>query len=241
MLHYYEPKDHFDIERVGSADDPFAYWPYIKSPKSFDQYRKPFEIFNKISIHHAKIKDRERVEKDFINGKLGVLISTSTLELGVDYPKVNFVGIVGVPFMLESIPQRVGRAGRSLPDTLYTTLAIIILRTDGRSVDLDRFIERILQFSEKALPILTRLDSRVEKGDIPTVELITDLRQEFSKLPSRIDKWKRLHDFALIAEEAISIAHKLARRSMRLAKETNDRELEQLARSLFKSIRRLHP
>ena len=285
MLHYYEPKDHFDIKKVQSADDPYAYWPYLQNSKTFDQYYTPLRVFDKISIHHAKIKDRERVEKDFIDGKLGVLISTSTLELGVDYPKVNFVGIVGVPFMLESIPQRVGRAGRSLSDTLYTTLAIIILRntpmelfylynplkliegfkekeipvawrniavkryhllsaimdemarngedtyilrTDGRSVDLDRFIESILQFSEKALPILTRLDSRVEKGDIPTIELITDLRQEFSKLPSRIDEWKRLHDFALVAEEAISIAHKLARRSMLLARETNDRELEQL-------------
>jgi len=298
MLHYYEPKDHFDTRKVQDADDPYAYWPYLPKSKTFDQYSVPPKIFTKIAIHHAKIKDREKVEKDFIDGKLGVLISTSTLELGVDYPKVNFVGIVGVPFMLESIPQRVGRAGRSLSDTLYTTLAMIILRntpmelfylynplkliegfkekeipvawkniavkryhllsavmdemarngentyilrTDGRVADLEEFVAKILEFSGKALPILSRLDSKVERGDVPTKELINELRQEFSKLPSRIDEWRKLHDFALIAEEAIAIAHKLARRSMRLARNTDDRDLEQLARALFKSIRRLHP
>ena len=298
MLHYYEPKDHFDTKRVQDAEDPYAYWPYLSRSKTFDQYLDPPKIFSKIAIHHAKIKDREKIEKRFIDGKLGVLISTSTLELGVDYPKVNFVGIVGIPFMLESIPQRVGRAGRSLSATLYTTLAIIILRntpmelfylynplkliegfkekeipiawkniavkryhmlsaimdemarngestyvlkTDGRVDNLQDFVAKILKFSEKALPILTRLDSKVEQDDAPAKELINELRQEFSKLPSRMDEWRKMHDFALRAEEAIATAHKLARRSMLLAKNTNDRDLEQLSKDLFRLIRRLHP
>jgi len=298
MLHYYEPKDHFDMERIQDADDPYAYWPYFYKVKMFDQYSTPLEIFGKIAIHHAKIKDREKIEKDFIDGRIGVLISTSTLELGVDYPRVNFVAIVGVPFMLESIPQRVGRAGRSLSDTLYTTLAIIILRntpmelfylynplklvegfkdkeipvawknvavkryhllsaimdemarngedtyilrTDGRAVNLDEFVTKIKEFLEKALPILQQLDSRTEKGDVLTKELTKELRQEFSRLPSKVDEWKKLHNFALVAEEAITVAYRLARRSMLLAKNTGNQELEKLAIALFKSIRRLHP
>ena len=298
MLHYYEPKDHFDSEKIQDADDPYAYWPYFHKTKMFDQYSTPLEIFDRITIHHAKIKDREKIEKDFIDGRIGVLISTSTLELGVDYPRVNFVGIVGVPFMLESIPQRVGRAGRSLSATLYTTLAIIILRntpmelfylynplkliegfkdkeipvawknvavkryhllsavmdemarngentyilrTDGRAINLDEFVAKIKEFSGKALPILTQLDSRTERGDILTKDLTEELYHEFSKLPSRVDEWKKLHNFALVAEEAITTAYKLARRSMLLAKNTSDQELEKLASALFKSIRRLRP
>jgi len=298
MLHYYEPKDHFNIKKTASADDPYAYWPYLSRSKIFNQFSDPHKIFNEIAVHHAKIKDREKIEKAFIDGKLGVLISTSTLELGVDYPKVNFVGIVGIPFMLESIPQRVGRAGRSLPDTLYTTLAVIILRntpmelfylyeplrlidgfkekeipvawkniavkryhvlsaiidemarngentcilrTDGRITELNELISKILEFSAKAVPILAKLDSKTEKGDAPAKELLRELHQEFSKLPSRIKEWKGLHDFALVAEEAITNVHKLARRTMLLARKTGDRELEQLARSLFGLIRRLHP
>ncbi|MEM2074253.1 MAG: helicase-related protein, partial [Nitrososphaeria archaeon] len=102
--------------------------PYILNSDSFDPKKTPDEIFQRIMIHHAGIKDREKIEKEFVDGKLGALISTSTLELGVDYPNVTFIGIVGVPFILESIPQRIGRAGRNPEKTLYTTLSIIVLR-----------------------------------------------------------------------------------------------------------------
>jgi len=244
------------------------------------------------------VKDRERIEKNFIDGKLGVLLSTSTLELGVDYPRVNFVGIVGVPFMLESIPQRVGRAGRSLRDTLYTTLAVIvlrntpmelfylynpkrliegfkeknipvawkntavkryhvlstimdemarngkntyILRTDGKILDLDEFIECILEFSDRALIVLEKLDSRVEGGDVSSKTLLEELRREFSVLPERIDEWKKLYDYALLAEEVIAIIYRLARRARKLARVIGDRELEKVTLDLFRLIRRLHP
>jgi len=125
--YYYEPKDHFNEKLVPDPADPYAYRPYMLD-SDFDPIKTPHEIFQKIRLHHAGIKDREEIEKEFVDGKLGVLISTSTLELGVDYPNVTFIGIVGVPFMLESIPQRIGRAGRNVEKTLYTTLAIIILR-----------------------------------------------------------------------------------------------------------------
>jgi DEAD/DEAH box helicase domain-containing protein len=125
--YYYEPKDHFDQKLVPDPLEPYAYWPYMLD-SNFDTIKTPIEIFQKVGLHHSGVKDREKIEKDFVDGKLGVLISTSTLELGVDYPNVTFIGMVGVPFMLESIPQRIGRAGRSLEKTLYTTLAIVILR-----------------------------------------------------------------------------------------------------------------
>jgi len=298
MLHYDEPKDHFDVSLVSDADDPYAYWPYLQDTKTFERNVTAPRIFEKIRVHHANIKDRERIEKNFINGKLGVLLSTSTLELGVDYPRVNFVGIVGVPFMLESIPQRVGRAGRSLKDTLYTTLAVIvlrntpmelfylynpkrlidgfkeknipvawkntavkryhvlstimdemarngkntyILRTDGRVLDLDEFIKCILEFSDRALMALEKLDSRVGGGDVPSKTLLEELRREFSVLPERIDEWKKLHDYALLAEEVIATIYRLARRAKKLAKVIGDRELEEITASLFRLIRGLHP
>jgi Lhr-like helicase len=103
--YYYEPKDHFNEKLVPDPADPYAYRPFMLD-SNFDPIKTPHEIFQKIRLHHAGIKDREEIEKEFVDGKLGVLISTSTLELGVDYPNVTFIGIVGVPFMLESIPQR---------------------------------------------------------------------------------------------------------------------------------------
>lgn len=126
-IHYGEPKDHFDLNEVPDPEDPYAYWPYMPSNRTFSA-QEASNIFSRISLHHAGIKDREKIEKAFVEGRLGVLLSTSTLELGIDYPNVTFVTIVGVPFMIESVPQRIGRAGRNPERTLYTTLAIVILR-----------------------------------------------------------------------------------------------------------------
>lgn len=128
-VHYYrEPKDHFDANIVNDPNDPYNYRVYMKNGDIFNQNRTPDEIFDYIKIHYSGVQDRERIEQDFTGGRLGVLLSTSTLELGVDYPNVSIVATVGVPFMLESIPQRIGRAGRNPIRTLNTTLAIIILR-----------------------------------------------------------------------------------------------------------------
>ncbi|WP_460025393.1 DEAD/DEAH box helicase [Infirmifilum sp. SLHALR2] len=127
-LYYQEPKDHFDANIVADPDDPYNYQVYMKRGDTFDPYNTPIEIYNYVKLHHANVKDREIIEREFVDGRLGVLISTSTLELGVDYPNVSIVATIGIPFMLESIPQRIGRAGRDRKKTLNTTLAIILLR-----------------------------------------------------------------------------------------------------------------
>lgn len=122
---YKEPKDHFnrEIPRI----DPYAFYPYDHKNKGFDSYT-PSLLLKGISVHYSKVRDREGIEKEFVKGKVGVLLSTSTLELGIDYPKVSIIGMVGLPFKLESVPQRVGRAGRNVEKTLNTILAIVILR-----------------------------------------------------------------------------------------------------------------
>ena len=127
-LYYREPKDHFDPNIVNDPNDPYNYQVYMKRGDTFNPDRTPGELFNYVKIHYSGVQDREKIEQDFTSGRLGVLLSTSTLELGVDYPNVSIVATVGVPFMLESIPQRIGRAGRNPIRTLNTTLAIIILR-----------------------------------------------------------------------------------------------------------------
>jgi len=122
---YNEPKDHLSKNVVSNPDDPYAFWVY--GDEKIDS-NTPKEIFNKIQIHHASVEDRETIEKEFVRGRYGVLLATSTLELGVDYPNVGIIMNIGVPFRSESLPQRVGRAGRNPERTLNTVLAIIILR-----------------------------------------------------------------------------------------------------------------
>jgi DEAD/DEAH box helicase domain-containing protein len=296
--YYYEPKDHFNRKLVPDPSDPYAYWPYMLD-SNFDSMKTPHEIFQKIRLHHAGVKDREKIEKEFIDGNLGVLISTSTLELGVDYPNVTFIGIVGVPFMLESIPQRIGRAGRNVERTLYTTLAIIILRntpmelyylynpedliegfrnrdipvawkntavkryhtfsllmdemgrkgkntyilgSDGQFSNLEEFLDEIMKIAIKAGPLLNRLNARVRKEeDVDAQLLLEELNEEFKKLPKRVDEWKRLNDYALIAGEVISRIRKVARRAWKFGKKARDEEIKNLAKEIFNLLRRVYP
>ena len=122
---YNEPKDHLSKDIASDPDDPYAFWVYGDGRIDANT---PKEIFNKIQIHHAGVESREIIEKEFAKGKYGVLLATSTLELGVDYPNVGIIINVGVPFRSESLPQRVGRAGRNSERTLNTILAIILVR-----------------------------------------------------------------------------------------------------------------
>jgi len=297
-IYYYEPKDHFDQKLVPDPSDPYAYWPYMFDP-NFDPTNTPHEIFQKIRLHHAGVKDREEIEKEFVDGKLGVLISTSTLELGVDYPNVTFIGIVGVPFMLESIPQRIGRAGRNIEKTLYTTLATIILRNtpmelyylynpedliegfrnkdipvawkntavkryhifsllmdemsregkstyilrlDGRFSNLKEFIDELMEVATKAKAIFNKLNARVRKEeDVDGEILFKELNEEFKNLPKRVDEWKKLNDYALVAGEIISTIIRVARRLLRFGERIGDEEMKNLAKDLLKLVRRIYP
>lgn len=296
--YYHEPKDHFNLKLVSDPLDPYAYWPY-RLNFNFDPMKTPHEIFQKIRLHHAGVKDREKIEKEFIDGRLGVLLSTSTLELGVDYPNVTFIGIVGVPFMLESIPQRIGRAGRNLEKTLYTTLAVIILRNtpmelyylyhpesliegfrnkdipvawkntavkryhvfsllmdemgkegkstyilgpDGRFSNLEEFLNEITKIAAKSEVALNKLNARVRREeDVDAKLLLKELNDEFEKLPKRIEEWKHLNEYALVAGEIISIIMMVARRIWGFAKRVGDEEMKNLAKDLFTLLRRVYP
>jgi DEAD/DEAH box helicase domain-containing protein len=297
-VYYYEPKDHFNQKLVPDPLDPYAYWPYMLE-SNFDPKKTPLEMFQKVRLHHAGVKDREKIEKEFVDGKLGVLISTSTLELGVDYPNVTFIGIVGVPFMLESIPQRIGRAGRNIEKTLYTTLAIIILKNtpmelyylynhedliegyrnkeipvawkntavkryhvlsllmdemgregkntyilgpDGKFTNLDEFVDEIIKIATKAKALLRKLNAKVRKDEDVDSELLFDeLNKEFKKLPMKIDEWKKLNDYALVANEAISTIMKVAIKVLVFGKKVGDKELVNHTIELFKLIRKIYP
>jgi len=156
-LYYREPKDHFDPNIVNDPNDPYNYQVYMKYSDRFDPERTPEELFNYVKIHHSGVQDREKIEQDFTSGRLGVLLSTSTLELGVDYPNVSIVITIGVPFMLESIPQRVGRAGRNPIRTLNTTLAIIILRNTPMELYYIYNPEDLIEgFKKKDIPMAWR-------------------------------------------------------------------------------------
>ncbi len=80
----------------------------------------------KSDVHRAGLsrKHRKRVESDFREGKLDVIVSTPTLELGIDIG--NLDSVVSMLTTLTSFVQRIGRAGRKGQESFAT----LVLRGD---------------------------------------------------------------------------------------------------------------
>jgi len=58
-------------------------------------------------------RDRVRVEDEFTQGGLDMVIATKGLEVGVDFDRVNVGIIYGMPFYISDYTQRIGRIGRN--------------------------------------------------------------------------------------------------------------------------------
>jgi len=127
-----EPKDHLSDNL--DPLDPYCYWHYLPA-NSVDQIRKRAlrgELFDElkdllIEMHSEVSKeDREIIAMRLRSGEGLVALSTSSLELGVDYDGVGFVLNAGLDNPI-SLVQRIGRGGRS-DKTMRTVLGIILAR-----------------------------------------------------------------------------------------------------------------
>ncbi len=67
-----------------------------------------------VSVHHAALSGalKEQTEQSFTNNRSAFIISTSTLELGLDIGNLDFVLQYGPPSSVSSFMQRLGRSGR---------------------------------------------------------------------------------------------------------------------------------
>ncbi|MFX0120629.1 MAG: DEAD/DEAH box helicase [Promethearchaeota archaeon] len=81
-------------------------------------YQKLGGITKGVGIHRAGLekKMREKVESDFREGVLDMLIATPTLELGIDIGDVEIV--ITPPIAVNRAMQRIGRAGRKGQEAL---------------------------------------------------------------------------------------------------------------------------
>jgi len=104
------------------------------SPNEFIDNQSKFENFvlnkykNSIDMHYGGLspKRRAEIENEFIKGEKRMLLSTSTLELGIDLSDVSVVLQHKLPLTPEGVVQRIGRAGRN-PSCYRIALGVIVL------------------------------------------------------------------------------------------------------------------
>lgn len=96
-----EESEKIDLENVNSI---------------YEKMNKAFSKICKIGIMHGKLskKEKEQVMTDFVDGKIGILVSTTVIEVGVDVKNATMIVIFdSYRFGLSQLHQLRGRVGRN--------------------------------------------------------------------------------------------------------------------------------
>ncbi len=106
-----------------------------------------------IGAHHSSLSKELRldIERRLKNGELKVVVSSTSLELGIDIGYIDLVILLGSPKSVTRALQRVGRSGHKLHDTIKGRMVV---------TDQDDLVEC-------AVMMRSALDHKLEKLHIP--------------------------------------------------------------------------
>lgn len=106
-----------------------------------------------IGAHHSSLSKELRldIERRLKNGELKVVVSSTSLELGIDIGYIDLVILLGSPKSVTRALQRVGRSGHKLHDTIKGRVVV---------TDQDDLVEC-------AVMLRSALDHKLEKLHIP--------------------------------------------------------------------------
>ena len=117
----------FVKKEISRGNQIFWVCPLIEESKKLDHSSavKKFEYLeklfpNKLSLLHGKTDnvEKEKILNDFLNGKFKILVSTTIIEVGIDFPNANVIVIENAnKFGLSQLHQLRGRVGRGDKDS----------------------------------------------------------------------------------------------------------------------------
>jgi len=160
---------------------------FFDSRKGTERIMRMFlfsEFFDKITTYKGTLTKLERwkIERDFREGNLKVLLATNALELGIDVGDLDAVINYGIPSDgLFSLIQRFGRAGR---DPNRVAINGIILRKNGLDYYYKEHFDELVEGIEKGLvdkiPVNLGNEKIAKKDEIPEywVKVLEDLKHE---------------------------------------------------------------
>ena len=164
---------------------------------------------NKVSLLHGKTEDQEKdkILKEFLNQKTKILVSTTIIEVGIDFPNANVIIIENAnKFGLSQLHQLRGRVGRgekqstcilmfksSLSENAKKRLNILKNSTDGFVISEEDMKLRgygdILGFKQSGIKIF-RLADPVHNSDL--FILAEDEIKRIEKKDFGLSKYKTL-------------------------------------------------
>ena len=90
-----------------------AFFDYSSAKKKFEQIHKKFP--NKVGLIHGTLEkeDKENILNKFLKKEISILVSTTVIEVGIDFPNANLIIIENAnKFGLAQLHQLRGRVGR---------------------------------------------------------------------------------------------------------------------------------
>jgi DNA topoisomerase-3 len=131
---------------------------YAPTRKGAEQLARDLRKDFAVAAYHAGMEahERQRIQADFLAGKLEVVVATIAFGMGIDKPNVRTVVHVALPGSIEGYYQEIGRAGRD--------------GEESRAILLHSFVDQkthefFLDRDYPELPVVSKVVSAIgEKG-----------------------------------------------------------------------------
>jgi ATP-dependent DNA helicase RecQ len=140
---FYRDNLYYQVETCGDEDDKMNYIVqaiestprgrvliYCGTRKQTEEIASFLQKrFDDIGYYHAGVKndERTRIQNEYVEGKLRILVATNAFGMGIDQPDVRLVVHFQLPANIDSLYQEMGRAGR---DGQHSTCLLLYSKAD---------------------------------------------------------------------------------------------------------------